>query len=278
MTIVNFVETEGIGPSARVWGKMALPYGPGFYRTQSGNPAIGHFDDLLKVSDTSLEDGYIRLQTASGTVTQIASEANAYGITRLTSAADNDEAVIQLGNGLDVGPFRLLTDFAFEARVRINAAGIVAGDHGFFIGMATGGSAGAAIANKMFTTGDAIFATADFCGFQHLKGESTALDAMYQASGQTKVDGAVDTDLDTVHTLVASTWVKLGFRFQATKPRKMIWYVDGAQVCQIEETSVAAAGFPDAATAFMQPTVGIRGVDATSAYLDIDWLGCAMLL
>lgn len=275
---LTYEELSGIGLSQRVWKGLAFPYGPGFPRTHSGNVALGHYDDLLKVSDTSLEDGYIRLQTATGTVTQITSESDAFGITRLTSAADNDEAVIQLGNGLDVGPYILNTDFAFEARVRINAAGIVAGDHGFFVGMATGGAAGAAIANKLFAGTDAIFATIDIIGFQHLAAESTALDAMYQASGQTKVDGAVDTDLDTVHTLVAATWVKLGFRFYSQRPRKVIWYVDGAKVCQIEEGSVAAAGFPDAATAFMQPTFGIRGVDATSAYLDIDWMACARLL
>jgi len=278
MTQIHFVETEGIGPSARVWRKINCPHSSGFFRTRGeGNPAIGYYDDFLMQSDTSLEDGYGRLQSGTGTVTQIASEATAPGICRLTSAADNDEAVIQPGNILDVGPFRLQKDFAFEARVRLNAAAIVAGDHGFFIGMATGGAAGACVTNLLFTTGDAIYATANFLGFQHLAAESTALDAMYQASGQTKVDGAVDTDLDTAHTLVASTWVKLGVVFRATRPRKTIWYVDGVQVCQIEETGVAAAGFPDADTAFMQPTIGIRGVDSTSAYLDIDWMACAQL-
>lgn len=245
----------------------------------AGNRAagIGLCEDFMKVSDTSLEDGYIRLQTATGTVTQIASEANAYGLCRLTSAADNDEAVIQLGNGLDVGPFRLQQRFVFEARVRINAAGIVAGDHGFFVGMWTGGAAGGAIANLMFTALDALYATADLVGFQHLAAESTALDAVYQASGQTKVDGAVNTDLDTVHTLVAATWVKLGFRFEMMKPRSLGFFVDGVKAAEIGETDIAAAGFPDADTAFMQPTIGMRGVDATSAYLDIDWMACAQV-
>lgn len=278
MTSLTWDETAGTGLSARLWKNMPFPYGPGFIRTHTGNPNIGFYDDFLKVGDTTLEDGYIRLPTGTGTIIQIASESDAYGILRLTSAADNDEAVIQLGNGLDVGALRLQTDFVFETRVRINAAGIVAGDHGFFAGMWTGGAAGGAIANLMFTTGDAIYATANLVGFQHLVAESTALDAVYQASGQTKVDGAVNTNLDTVHTLVAATWVKLGFRFQAARPRKLAWYVDGVEVCSIGETAVAAAAFPDADAAFMQPTIGMRGVDATSAYLDIDWLACAMLL
>jgi hypothetical protein len=107
---------------------------------------------------------------------------------------------------------------------------------------------------------------------------------MYQASGQTKVDGAVNTALDTVATasfdgvLVADTWYKLGFLFRAGRPRRLEWYVDGEKACEILETAVAAAAFPDADTAFMQPTIGVRGVDATSAYLDIDWVACAQLL
>jgi len=239
---------------------------------------IGFCEDFIRVGNTSLYDGLIRLQTATGTAIQIASEANHSGILRLTSAADNDEAVIQLGNGLDVGPFRLQKDFAFECCVRLNAAAIVAGDHGFFAGMWTGGASGGAIANLMFTAGDAIYATANLVGFQHLVAESTALDAVYQASGQTKVDGAVDTDLDTVQTMVAGTWYKLGYRFSMMAPRRLEWYVDGVKVCEIGETAIAAAGFPDADTAFIQPTIGMRGVDATTAYLDIDWMACAQLV
>jgi len=277
MTILTFEETAGIGPSARLWKKLAIPTGRGFYRTQSGNPAIGHFDDFLSFSETTLTDGYIHLETATGAIAQSASTATAPGVITLTSGADNDEAVIQLGNGLDVGAFRLQKDFVFEARVKVNAAAIVAAYHSYFIGMAIGGAAGAAIANLLFTASDVFYATADLVGFQHLQGESTALDAMYQASGQTKVDGAVDTDLDTVHTLVADTWVKLGFRFVSAPPRKLEWYVDGAKVCQIEETAVSAAAFPDADTVFMQPTIGMRGADSSNATISVDWWACAQL-
>jgi hypothetical protein len=145
--------------------------------------------------------------------------------------------------------------------------------------MASGGAAGGAIANKLFTTSDVLFVTTlDCVGFQHLAAESTALDAVYLAQDNgTAIDGSQDTDLDTVHTLVAATWVKLGFKFRATRPRLLEWFVDGVEVCQIEETSVAAAAFPDANDAWLQPTIGMRGVDATSATLDIDWWACAQL-
>ena len=276
---VSWSDIDGRGPSANVWKNVAPPDGAGFPETSSGNPSHGFYDDFVAGSDTSLESGYILLQTATGTVLQIASEQGSPGIRRLTSAADNDEAVIQLGNGLDIGPYVPLNKaLAFEARVRVNAAAIVAGDHGFFCGLWTGGAAGGAIANLMFAAGDTIYATANLIGFQHLVGESTALDAVYQKTGLVKQDGAVNTDLDTAHTLVADTWVKLGFRFDSTSPRKLVWYVDGVEVCSIGETEVAAATFPDAATDLMQPTIGARGVDATSALIDIDWWAVAQLL
>jgi hypothetical protein len=280
MTQIHFQETEGIGPSARVWKKINCPHSSGFFRTRGeGNPALGFYDDFIKTSDTSLEDGYIRLQTATGTVTQVASEATAPGIVQLATPADNDEAVIQLGNGIDVGPFRLQKDFAFEARIRVDAEAIVAGDHSFFIGMASGGSAGGAIANKLFTASDVLFVTTlDAVGFYHLAAESTAMDACYLAQDNgTTVDGSVDTDLDTVQTLVAATWYKFGFRFQATRPRKMEWFVDGVKQAEILETAVAAAAFPDADDAWLQPTFGARGADATAATMDIDWWACAQL-
>jgi len=252
-----------------------MTYEAGLQTSASGNPSFGHFDTFLKTSDTSLEDGYIRLDTATAVLSQQSSTATAPGIWRLLSAADDDEAVIQLGNGLDVGAFRLQKNFAFEARVRVDAEMIVAGDHSFFVGMATGGASGCAIADQLFTASNVIYGTANLCGFKKLAAESTALDAMYAVSGDTEVDGSVNTDLDTVHTLVAATWVKMGFRFNATSPRKMEWYVDGAKVCEILESDIADAAFPDADAAFMQPTIGVRGADATSAYLDIDWWACA---
>ena len=263
--------------SPRVWRGLAPPAGMNAtgssYISSSGNPAFGFFDDFL-VHDTTSGDGYGKLTEHGATVAQVASTATAPGIVRLTGDANDEEATIQLGNILDTGPFRLQKDFAFECRIKVSATMIVAGDWGFFAGMATGGASGCCITEQLFAA-DAIYGTANLVGFQHLAAESTALDAMYQASGQTKVDGAVDTDLDTIHTMVAATWVKLGFRFRAGRPRLLEWFVDGTEVCQIEETSIAAAAFPDADTAFMQPTIGMRGADATTATLDIDWWACA---
>ncbi len=275
MTQINFVETDGIGPSSSLWGKINCPNGSGFFRTRGeGNPAFGFFDDFLSFSETTLTGGYVHLETNGATVSQIASTADAPGIVRLTANADGEEVVLQLGNALDVGAFRLQRDLAFECRVRVNAAAIVAGDHGFFFGLANGGSAGAGITAKLFASD--VLGAVDVVGFQHLVGESTALDAAYLVSGGTVMDGSQIADLDTVETLVADTWVKLGFRYYQ-HPRKLEWYVNGVKEAEIGETRIAAAAFPDADADFMQPTIGLFPADSTAAILDLDWWACAQL-
>lgn len=269
-----FTELDGYGLSNRVWGKLAAAGARGL---PSGNPVIGYYDDFLKVGNTSLYDGYIRLAGSGCSVAQITSEANHPGIVRISmDGTQNDEGVIQLGNGLDVGFFKFTADLAFEVYCRLSANGIVVNVASIFAGLASGGSAGVAITDKMFAdTNPTVYATNDFVGFQHLYAETTALDAMYQATGVTKVDGAVNTDLDTIHTLVANTWVKLGFRY-CNHPRKLTWYVDGEEVCSIGKTALDATSFPDAV--FLQPTVGIKiGSGAAAVTLDIDWMACAQL-
>jgi hypothetical protein len=200
--------------------------------------------------------------------------ANHPGILRISmDGTQDDEGVIQFGNGLDVGAFKFNSDLAFEAYVRPSANGIVVNVASIFCGLASGGTAGAAITDKMFAdTTPTLYATNSFVGFQHLYGETTALDGMYQKTGQTKVDGAVNTDLDTIGTLVAATWFKLGFRY-IHAPRTLEWFVDGVKQCSIGKTALDHARFPD--DVFLQPTLGIKiGSGAAAVTLDIDWWAC----
>ena len=271
-------ELDGRGLSGRLWRKFALPSGGVFERTASGNPAFGFIDDFLKYGNTSLYDGKIILAGSGCSVAQISSEAGRPGIIRATIDGNgaNDEAVMQAGAGLDVGPFKAAgSELAFEACIRVSA--ITAAKWSWFVGLATGGAAGAAITKKMFAdTSGAVYATQNFIGFQHLAAEGAALDAMYQASGKTKVDGAVNTDLDTIHTLVANAWVKLGIRYNA-HPKRLSWYVDGVEKAHILESDIDADEFPDAA--FLQPTIGVKDKAGDAALtIDMDWWAVAQQL
>ena len=253
----TFDETDGYGLSGRLWRNFAMPGDRSFSGSASGNQSIGFFDDFLKMSDTTLEDGYIKVQTGGASVLQIASTGKTattgMGICRLlTAATDADEAIISWGGGLDA-PFKLTgSDLCFEARVSLSD--ITTSSHGFFLGL---GSLGCGVTVQCITDDDAIYAAGDFLGFQQLKAETTAIDGMYQVTNDTKVDGAVNTGLDTLGAfeLVAGTYVKLGFRYNATYGT-VHWFVNGVEdtgarlkVANIEAAS--ADSFPDGS--FMTP-------------------------
>lgn len=283
MTFVTFEETEVRRLSPKLWGKLAPPAGRGMqaFSSQSGNPAIGLFDDFFEFAETTGTGGYLHVETGSGTVTQIASDGNtastAMGICRLlTTGADNDEAMIAYGNALDA-PFKLTgKELCFEARMKLTD--ITTSSHGFFLGLA---STDAAATTQTIAADDTIYASADFLGFQQLKAETTAVDGMYQVSGDTKVDGAVNTDLDTLATIGTTNFVKLGFRFDPQGGGYVHWFVDGVEdkaarlsVSTIE--SASADSFPDGS--YMTPLACLMNDGTTACNLELDWWACAQYL
>ena len=261
------------GPSESIWGNVPVDQ---IFAFQDRSCGFGFHDDFIRFGNTSLYDGYIRMVTASCAVQQIDSEANHPGIVQLYGVGDtlDDECVLQAGNGLDDGPFKLADHgLAFEGYIRASA--ITAAKWSWFLGLATGGAAGAGITDLLFDDAEALYATNDFIGFQHLLAEGAALDGMYQASGQTKVDGAVNTDLDTIHTLVATEWVKLGLLY-TPYPRRLGWHVNGVEVAHIGQAALDAAAFPDAT--FLQPTFGMKdGAGNEALNLDKDWWRVAQI-
>ena len=260
------------GPTPDLFSNMPLDH---IFGPMGRNYGIGIFDDFFRKAATTLYDGYVILAT-SGSCAMIPSTGNTattgLGIARLTTnGSANDELAIQLGNALDTGPFKIdAGDLAFEARFSVSD--ITADKHSWFMGLATGGSAGAAITDSAFvdTTG-ALYATNSFLGFQKLYAEAGPVDCMYKLSGQTKQDGATKTKLDTFHTVVASTYFKAGFRYKKAT-NTLHWYLNGVETKAAALTSaeVEAATFPDAV--FLTPTFVLKDVAGDQAVtVDIDW-------
>ena len=282
MTMLTWDELDnGRLLSPKLWKGMAPPAGIGSFETQSGNPAIGFFDDFYVVGTTG-EGGYGFVGTGSGSVLQIASDgitdSTGMGIVRLlNTGADADEAMIFWGNALDA-PFKLTgNDLVFEARVKLSD--ITESSHGLFIGLA---STGACATVQCITDDDAIFATADFLGYQQLKGETTAIDGMYQVSGKTNVDGATSgfTGLDTLATIGVTNYIKLGFRFNAGNGTVQ-WFVDGVEqtdgLLKVTDADANEAdSFPDGS--YMTPIACLYNDGDTAANLDIDWWACSQYI
>lgn len=272
-------------PSGRLWKGFAPPASMGpagtmFENTPSGNPAFGFFDSFFVVPTTTLISPYLKLASAGCTVEQVASTATEKGIIQLAidGNAANDEAVLQWGRGIDA-PFKLAdNDLVFECRFSVSA--ITAAKWSIAVGL---GDVGMGTTDKLFadTTG-ALATDADFLGFAHLQAEGAAWDGAFKVDSQTYQDGATKTKLDSLHTMVADTYVKMGFRYRAN-PKTVEWYVNNVRPggniapARLTATEVDAATFPD--STFLAPIIGIKDIAGNAALnLKMDWWACAQML
>jgi hypothetical protein len=269
-------------PSGRLWRGFAppmsmSPYGSTF-EDGSGNPCFGFFDNFFAVPTTTLISPYLKLTGTGCTVEQIASTSTEKGIIQLAldGNADNDEAVLQWGRGIDA-PFLLADkDLVFECRLAISAITAAKWDIGVGLGEVGMG------ATDVFFADTSGLADRNFLGFVHLAAEGAAIDGAYKADGQTYQDGATKTKLNALHTFVAATYVKLGFRYRAN-PKTVEFYVNNAMPggtitpARLTASEIDAATFPD--DVLLAPIIGIKDqAGDTALTVKMDWWGCAQML
>lgn len=267
--------------SGRLWRGFApptsmSPYG-GVY-DNSGNPCFGFFDNFLAVPTTTLISPYLKLASAGCTVEQIVSTSTEKGIIQLAldGNADNDEAVLQWGRGIEA-PFLLADkDLVFECRIALSAITAAKWDIG--VGL---GEVGMGVTDTLFADTSGL-ADKNFLGFVHLAAEGAAIDGAYKADGQTYQDGATKTKLNALHTAVAATYVRLGFRYRAA-PKTVEWYVNNAMPggtitpARLTASEIDAATFPD--DVMLAPIIGIKDqAGDTALTVKMDWWGCAQML
>lgn len=288
--LLTWDEFDSRLPSARLWRSFAPPVSMGphgsHFVTPSGNPAFGFFDNFNTFHATTLEGPYKFLKGTGCTCEQIVDTATEKGIVQLgiDGNAANDEAVLQWGRGLGAPfQFNVAKDLVFECRFAVSA--ITAAKWSIWIGLALADATdGAGITDKIFVDTTGVLATTfSGVGFQHLSAEGAAWDGSYKAASQTAQDGSTKTKLDTLHTMVADTYVKLGFRYRA-HPKKVEFYVNGVRPggfitpAMLTATELAAATFP-ASTVPMAPVVGIKDIAGNAALnLKMDWWGAAQAL
>lgn len=246
------------------------------YGTPSGNPAFGFFDDFHTFNATTLVGPYANLLTAGCTAALAADTATEKGVLALAvdGNAANDEAVLKWGGTLSA-PFKLADkDLAFECRLAVSA--ITASKWSWALGL---GEAGMIATDALFADTTGALADKNFLGFNKLYAEGGAIDGAYKADGQTYQNGATKTKLDSLHTAVAATYVKLGFRYRA-HPKTVEFYVNGTMPggnispARLTATEIDAATFPD--DVFLAPIVGIKDIAGDTALtVSLDWWACA---
>ena len=246
------------------------------YQTPSGNSAFGFFDDFHTFNATTLVGPYAHLLGTGCTAALAADTATEKGVLALAvdGNAANDEAVLKWG-GTATAPFKLADkDLAFECRLAVSA--ITAAKWSLGIGL---GEASMIVTDGLFVDTTGALADKNFLGFNKLLAEGGAIDGAYKADGQTYQDGATKTKLNALHTAVAATYVKLGFRYRS-HPKTIEFYVNGAMPggnitpARLTATEIDAATFPD--DVFLAPILGIKDIAGDAALtVSVDWWACA---
>jgi hypothetical protein len=276
----------GYLPSGRLWRGFAPPtsFGPLGTTTisQSGNPSFGFYDNFHSFHATTAEGPYKILEGAAATVEQIADTDTEKGLVQLATTGAgagvaNEEAGLQWGRGLGA-PFKLASnDLVFEARLAVSA--ITAAQWSWGIGL---GEVGMGASDAMFADTTGALADRNFLGFNKLLAEAGPVDAAYKADGQTYQNGATKTKLDSLVTMVAATYVKLGFRYRAA-PKTVEFFVNGVLAgtssapARLTSTEINAATFPD--DVLLAPIIVLKDVAGTdSVTIKMDWWACAQML
>ncbi len=181
----------------------------------------------------------------------------------LTEATDDEAVSITTKQT----PFKIINSGGslwFEARIKTNT---ITGDkQAWFLGLMDATPQTSAVP----LTADGALADINLVGFHHPEANTAAYDTSYKANTVTAVE--VNSD---VGTLVAGTYVKLGFKFD-TYSNQLTFYVNGsAQTTRKTIPSAAGTDFPN--DVLLAPVFGEVLAASASYTLTMDWWRCAQL-
>lgn len=254
---------KGLSPA--LWGRIPL--------SKMVDPNSGKFvfDDFLTFGGTVATNvgtyasgggAYLSYEDTGGSIAQLATSV--LGEVKLTTdTTDNDEVWMQPGGAASVlgaisntaGNDCLLI---FEARVKLSQ--ITSGNA--FVGL----SEEALAAADTITDADAL-ADKDLIGFAQLAADLDAFAFVYRKAGQT-----AQTKIAVAHTIVADTYVKLGFVYDPLAPaaKRITIYVNGTDIgVYVTATNIAAATFPNAEE--LNALFGVKNGAAAAKALTVDW-------
>jgi hypothetical protein len=275
-------DAGGVGPSSRLWSHLANIGTP-----DGANPVSVMGDDFLgdfevAASQTSAVRGAVPWAATTGANSTFARLNTEYGGVVRATAGTADDRTAAFGAGLAGGmlAFARGTPGAvtskggkvlFEARVR--KASITNAHSSMFLGVVEVNKL--ATTNIIHTAGTAL-AAVNAVGFWNFQAAGATLRRGYVAG-----TGANAVTSGTT-TLVAATWVKLGFLYDPAKPasRRLSWFVNGVEQADyvtgavIGENANAAGVNTFPAGRMMAPAFALVRKDNDST-ADIDWVYCA---
>jgi len=157
--------------------------------------------------------------------------------------------------------------WAVEQRVKVSTIATDAG--GFFFGVGTYGSA---ITDTLIDATQLLKTANDFVGFQVAPTAPSTVLAVYKKSGV--ADASKGTVVAAAHTLVASTYVKFGLKYDAVL-NKLSYFVNNVAVGSVSGVNALAA-FPTDIKLVMLIS-GKTGGGSVAPVITVDWIKSVIL-
>lgn len=245
-------------PSPAIWGKFPSQ------EALAADPSIGfllHEDFRAfpkNATNTTLPALNWNVSLSDGATMLSAGIANKSAIT-LLSDGDNEAALLVLGSASIQVTRGSKRKVGFEGRLKSST--ITDTKHGIFLGLHEDliPTATSVLAD------DGTLTDENFIGFHRLEGDGDKLDIVYKADAQTQQSFA-----DAL-TLVADTFVKVGFLFDGDDTLK--FYLNGVEyaAARLGATELVAATFPSDIN--LTPVFGVKNATAsTPGSSTFDWI------
>lgn len=234
----NLSAHTGRGPSPNVWHNFPI-----LEILEDPGKGLYYFDDFLNFGKHNTAQAVQQYASYIDTGVTIQGLPLVGGIVEVAgNDADNDEGSITTGG--NTGTIATISATAgaetpiwFEARVK--KASIADNALAFFLGLAEEGLAAAD--TLVDDTGEV--ASKDLIGFQVLHAAGATVNAVWRKAGQAKV-----TNIAAVTSMVADTYIKLGFTydpFSLSANERIKWFVNGVEQSTYgTAANIAAATFP----------------------------------
>jgi hypothetical protein len=205
--------------------------------------------------DTDFRRNDVPANSYSDTTANISVVSEAVGALQLLGSADNDAVEIQYAAPITASAGK---KWAMECRLKTNT--VTADDIGFFFGLLTGQE----LTGDLIADNGAALIDSNALGFQSFHADSTGVDAVYVAVGETPIIHDAD-----VKTLTINEYTTLGMYFDGTDIQI---YVDGVNTADpILAADIVAGGddFPQGAV--MVPTLCTKNGAAEDDVVIYDW-------
>lgn len=256
------------GPSVALWkGCPFRDIEDWFVGKMIVNDDFHNLPDLSADANDDLYGSYI---DTGDTIKMSATQPNGV-VEFITDTSDNDECWLQAGG--NAGATAVISNTAGAAfplwyETRVNVSAITDSLHNFFAGLMQEGRANADTITDAGAIGDF-----DCIGFRALEADGDEVNFVYQKETQT-----LQQKIDALHTLVADTFVKLGFFYNpfAKNNEQIAVFVNGVkQSTFVTKTNIDAATFPEGEE--MAPIMGAKNGTTTGITFRCDWWKCYQL-